>query len=131
MQCPKCLGTLQQVVYAGIEIDRCVTCKGIWFDSLEAEQLKTIEGSESLDIGDPATGSEFNTIAGEVDCPRCQAKMIRIVDIDQHLVWYEKCPSCQGVWLDAGEFKDFKNNFQPKGILERVKQVFKGMGERA
>jgi Zn-finger nucleic acid-binding protein len=48
-----------------------------------------------------------------------------MVDIDQHSIWYEKCPGCQGVWLDAGEFKDFKENFQPRGILDRVRKVFR------
>ena len=123
--CPKCGGSLEQVTCGGIEVDRCLYCKGIWFDSFEAEQLKAIEGSESLDIGDPKTGSQLDRITGEIDCPRCQAKMIRMVDIDQHCIWYEKCPVCQGVWLDAGEFKNFKDNFKRHdGILGQVRNVF-------
>lgn len=124
LQCPKCLGRLEPVIHAGIEVDRCITCKGIWFDSLEAEQLKVIQGSESLDIGDPEVGHEFNAVQGDVNCPKCSVTMLRILDIDQHLVWYEKCPQCQGVWLDAGEFKDFKDNFKEKSLLNKVWSVF-------
>ncbi|HEY9669602.1 MAG TPA: zf-TFIIB domain-containing protein [Coleofasciculaceae cyanobacterium] len=120
--CPKCRGTLEQVVCGGIEVDRCLYCKGLWFDSFEAEQLKAIKGSESLDIGDPETGSQLNQMADKVRCPRCKVRMTRMVDIDQHCIWYEICPKCQGVWLDAGEFKKFKDNFKPKGFLGRFKQ---------
>jgi Zn-finger nucleic acid-binding protein len=123
--CPKCRGRLEPVVWHGIEVDRCLSCKGIWFDSLEAEQLKTIKGSESLDIGDQEIGSQLNQIIADVRCPRCKARMTRMVDIDQHCIWYEICPKCQGVWLDAGEFKKFKDNFKPKGVLDRFKQAFR------
>lgn len=123
--CPKCSGRLEQIVCAGIEVDRCLYCKGLWFDSLEAETLKTVHGSESLDIGNPQMGSNLDKISEDVDCPRCNHKMIRMVDIDLHCIWYEKCPGCYGVWLDAGEFKNFKNNFKGQGIVGQAKKVFK------
>ena len=123
--CPKCGENLENVVFAGIEVDRCLSCKGIWFDSFEAEQLKAISGSECLDIGDPETGSQLDRISSDIVCPRCEVKMNRMVDIDQYCIWYETCPVCHGVWLDAGEFKKFKDNFKPKGFLNRIRQVFR------
>ena len=123
--CPKCGGSLEPVVCAGIEVDRCLSCKGIWFDSLEAEQLKAIQGSESLDIGDPETGSQLDQLTRDIECPRCEVKMTRMVDIDLYCIWYETCPKCHGVWLDAGEFKKFKDNFKPKGFLGHIRQVFR------
>ena len=123
--CPKCAGSLEQLVFAGIEVDRCLYCKGIWFDSLEAETLKTLKGSEILDIGNPETGSQIDEITEDIDCPRCESKMTRMVDIDQHCIWYEKCPACNGVWLDAGEFKNFKDNFKRQGILGQVRKAFR------
>lgn len=124
--CPKCGGRLQPVVYAGVEIDRCVNCGGLWFDRQEVEQLREIKGSESLDIGDPRMGNQFDRTASKVECPRCQGQqMIRMLDIDEYSIWYEKCPCCQGIWLDAGEFKKFKDNFQPKGFFRQVREVFR------
>ena len=124
--CPKCGGSLEQVVCAGIEVDRCLCCKGIWFDSLEAEKLKAIKGSESLlDIGDPKTGTQLDQITEFINCLRCGTRMTRMVDIDQHCIWYEKCPVCHGVWLDAGEFKNFKDNFKRPGILGQAKKMFR------
>jgi len=98
---------MEQVVFEGIEIDRCTSCKGIWFDILEHEDLKKLKGSEVIDSGDPATGDEFNKIE-DINCPKCKAKMIKLVDPKQTHIWYESCTICSGVFFDAGEFSDFK-----------------------
>lgn len=125
LNCPKCQGSLEQVTYSNIAIDRCVDCKGIWFDSQEAQQLKNIKGSESIDIGDPETGSKFNQI-GDINCPKCGTKMTKMVDLKQTHIWYEKCPVCYGTWFDAGEFKDFKE----EGILEIIRDRFSNKERR-
>ncbi len=119
MQCPKCQASLEAVGYANIEVDRCTNCKGIWFDSLEAQKLKDIEGSESLDIGDPAAGSKYNQM-GDINCPKCHTKMTKMVDLHQPHIWYEKCPVCYGIWFDAGEFKDYKE----EGFGDFFKDLF-------
>lgn len=119
IKCPKCQASLEAVVYANIEVDRCTDCKGIWFDSLEAQKLKEIEGSESLDIGDPAAGSKYNEM-GDVNCPKCHTKMTKMVDLHQPHIWYEKCPVCYGIWFDAGEFKDYKE----EGFRDFFKDLF-------
>lgn len=122
MKCPKCQGSLEAVVYSNIEIDRCTNCKGMWFDSLEAQTLKNVEGAESIDIGDPSTGSELNTL-GDINCPKCKTKMTKMVELKQSHIWYEKCPVCYGIWFDAGEFKDFKE----EGMLDIFKDIFSGV----
>jgi Zn-finger nucleic acid-binding protein len=124
LYCPKCQSRLETVTYRGIEVDRCLNCAGIWFDNLEAEQLKAIAGSESLDIAESVQDNGIENLSSVVFCPRCHFKMMRKLDIDQHNVWYEKCPQCHGIWLDAGEFRKFKQNFQPKGLLNRLKTLF-------
>ena len=50
MNCPKCKSDMAKVEFKGIEIDRCTNCSGIWFDILEEEDLKKIEGSERIDL---------------------------------------------------------------------------------
>lgn len=121
MKCPKCQGSLESVVYADIEVDRCTDCHGIWFDSQEAQTLKDIEGSEAIDTGDPKIGSKFNAIE-DINCPKCQTKMTKMVDLKQNHIWYEKCPICYGIWFDAGEFKDYKQ----EDIQDIFKDIFTG-----
>ena len=119
MKCPKCDSDMEKVAYEQIEVDRCTKCKGIWFDMLEHEKLKAIQDSESIDIGDPDVGKEYNKIA-KCDCPECHTQMIAMVDRKQPHIWYEACTVCFGVFFDAGEFKDYKE----ETILDFFKDLF-------
>lgn len=119
IQCPKCQGSLEAVVFADIEVDRCTECKGIWFDSMEAQKLKKIKGSEIIDTGEPETGRKLDEVV-DINCPKCKTKMTKMVDLKQHHIWYEKCPVCYGIWFDAGEFKDYKE----EGIMDIFKDIF-------
>lgn len=110
---------MEKVQYRNIEVDRCTECKGLWFDMLEAENLKELEGSESIDIGDARVGKEYNKIE-KINCPSCDATMLRMVDNEQPHIWYESCPVCYGVFFDAGEFRDYKE----ENILDFFKDIF-------
>lgn len=122
--CPKCHGLLEPIIYSGIEVDRCQNCAGIWFDALEAEALKNIHGSESLDQGNPHIGNYYDRIPGKIQCPRCRTPLRRMLDIDRYSIWYERCPQCSGIWLDAGEFSKFKQNFRSRSLLNRARSTF-------
>lgn len=39
MKCPKCGMDLEHFDLKGVELDRCVSCGGTWFDKGELEQL--------------------------------------------------------------------------------------------
>lgn len=39
LQCPKCDGRLQPVMFEGVEIDVCDKCGGVWLDANELEAL--------------------------------------------------------------------------------------------
>lgn len=106
------------MVYSEIEVDRCTNCQGIWFDSQEAQELKKMKGAESIDVGDASTGKKFDEIK-TINCPKCQTQMTKMVDLKQSHIRYEKCPVCYGVWFDAGEFKDYKE--------ENLSDVFKSI----
>ncbi len=41
--CPKCDGTLVEVGFENLHIDRCDTCGGVWLDTGELETLTTRE----------------------------------------------------------------------------------------
>jgi Zn-finger nucleic acid-binding protein len=119
MRCPKCSAAMDKVQYESIEVDRCTDCKGIWFDMLEQEHLKAIEGSEEIDIGDPEVGKQTN-IVDQITCPVCKSRMIRMVDGRQPHIWFESCTVCYGVFFDAGEFRDYKQ----ENILDFFRDLF-------
>ena len=125
IKCPKCNIKLNMIYYQNIAVERCIKCEGIWFDTTEAEELKKIKGSENIDIGYPEIGDTYNRIQQQIKCPKCRGKMQKMLDIDRYSIWYEQCIQCRGIWLDAGEFKKFKQNFQPHNLMNLTKIIFR------
>jgi Zn-finger nucleic acid-binding protein len=120
VKCPKCGGELQAVSQDSIEVDRCAQCGGLWFDRLEADRLLKAKGSaNAVDTGDAKVGEQQNQ-QGKIECPRCHTPMIRMVDLEQHHIWYESCTVCYGKWFDAGEFKDL----QQESIVDFFRDLF-------
>ena len=108
MNCPKCDAMMETVTFHGVNVDRCVGCKGIWFDGLEHRRLKEMKGSEAIDTGSPLPRAERDR-PGVLLCPRDKGRLIRMVDTDQRHIWVESCSVCHGVFFDAGEFRDLKD----------------------
>jgi uncharacterized protein len=118
MNCPKCDRSMEPVEFGEIEVDRCTHCQGIWFDMLEAEHLKELKNAETIDIGDPVIGKGFNKIEN-INCPKCATPMIRMVDAGQPHIHYEGCGVCHGLFFDAGEFSDYKE----ESLMDRIRDM--------
>jgi len=105
MRCPKCRSDMELLTIDGVEIDRCTTCRGLWFDPGETEKLRSRKIAAAIDIGEPVAGSVGNA-SDRYRCPRCGGKMLRTTDALQKHIWYEECEACHGSYFDAGEFTD-------------------------
>lgn len=121
MKCPKCAGEMEKIDYEGVVIDRCGNCRGIWFDMLEHEDLKAISGSEVIDTGSPEQG-RANDDKRRIQCPVCDQPMISMVVAAQPHIAYEACTVCYGIYFDAGEFRDFRE----ETFAEAWKSIFGG-----
>lgn len=119
MDCPKCLGRLQEKYMEKIKIDVCFVCEGIWFDSGEFEEIikrdsrnfdflnvdrDEFDGKEAEDLKD-----EFDKKIGE--CPKCadgtllepeKYEGVKKVNVDI-------CPKGHGLWLDGGEIHQLRD----------------------
>jgi len=118
MRCPKCRSDMQPVEYEGLEVDRCGSCRGLWFDAGEVEALAETQAAVALDVGDARTGKRLNAV-DDYRCPRCGGSMARRVDPQQRHIWYESCTGCDGSFFDAGEFRDLAQ--------QTVSDFFKGL----
>ncbi len=118
MSCPKCGSWFERLQFNEVEVERCTNCKGLWFDMLEKEDLLRMEGSESIDIGNEIVGQKYNRVT-DVRCPKCECRMVAMVDKDQFHIHYECCPECYGTFFDAGEFRDLKEHT----VAERFAQM--------
>lgn len=117
MKCPKCYSNLEKVVVDNIEIDKCVSCKGIWFDMLEKEDLLKIIGSEKSVDETKKIDKDMNKI-NDIKCPKCKTNMIPMVDMKSG-VEYESCTKCYGIYLDDGEFSKMKNT----SMFDKIKNI--------
>jgi len=115
---------MNAVSVGSVEVDRCTSCSGMWFDAFEDDAVKkAANGAKTLDSGDARKGKEKNQ-QGKISCPKCRTKTIRMVDRQQPHIWFESCPVCYGKFFDAGEFKDvaeknLKDLFRRWGAKER------------
>lgn len=114
MNCPKCNGKFEPLTTHNIEVDRCINCRGIWFDNMENEHLASFPDAEKIDIGDAVEGKKYDRISN-INCPKCKTMMVRMLDDRHgHQVWFEICNICSGAFFDAGEFKEYA---QEEGAL--------------
>lgn len=120
MQCPKCSKAFEKVTFNGVTLHRCIGCLGLWFDELVKDDLVKMEGAESIDIGAEQVDQNYNEVR-DIICPACEhdQQMIPMVDKDQFHIKYEACPSCYGLFFDAGEFSDLKEHT----VVERFRQM--------
>ena len=95
LKCPTCAEPMIVVEYGGIEIDTCMSCRGIWLDGGELEALV---GTPVPETPDPDLGPP------ERDCPVCVDKLIKDRYGDTDIV-VDKCPHGDGIWLDEGELE--------------------------
>ena len=99
---------MDEITYGGdLVVDRCTNCQGLWFDEGEAELLKSKWMGDALDTGSASEGKKWDTV-DDISCPRCSKDMVKASDPDQPHIWYEVCTD-HGMFMDAGEFTDFKN----------------------
>lgn len=105
MNCPKCGEgkTLAEVELAGIEVDHCSSCNGVWLDEYELEDLLEIDEAEVAQI---LGGEESEDLDGvQANCPRDGQPLGRVRYARSRETTVEACPECQGLWLDGGEFQ--------------------------
>ena len=99
MQCPRCGVILVPTVRHKIQVNYCQSCKGMWLERNELQQLE----DEVFDFGDRWKGTlVFNSTATSDKCPECSAALqrfkYRFYDLEM-----EFCPNEHGYWLEDNE----------------------------
>lgn len=123
MNCPKCPGTLEPKTYGRkITVHRCSDCGGLFCKpDVLLEMKKEWMSDAVLDSGDPRMGKALDKV-GDINCPNCNVPMEKTADERQTHIWFETCPNCSGVFLDAGEFTDLKYDT----FMDRIRGLVRG-----
>lgn len=85
----------------GVEVDRCLRCKGTWLDAGELDQLARLEGfapGRLTEAVEKLRGERH----GERPCPRCGRRMQLVEAAGIPL---DRCPRGDGLWFDDGEMR--------------------------
>jgi Zn-finger nucleic acid-binding protein len=99
LKCPKCNSDLIPTIRHKIEVNYCQSCKGMWLESQELEQLE----DEVFDFGEHAKGTLiFNSTPTATKCPECNALLkrfkYRLYDLEMDF-----CENQHGYWLTDDE----------------------------
>ena len=127
-KCPQCNLKLEQTLLAGVEVDYCSLCYGLWFEEEELQQAKD-EKDRSLrwlDIDlwkDPA---RFQVSRGKKFCPRDHMPLYEVRYGDSN-VTVDACSLCYGIWLDRGEFIAIVEYLKEKGYQEVMQSYAKNL----
>ena len=120
LACPKCKARLETVRVGALSVERYTGCHGIWFDVLEWDDMRQLEGAERLDNSEARVGTAHDE-DGDWFCPKCQTTTLtRLAVTDHPDLHIDKCPSCYGAFFDAGEFLEYRELTFP----ERLKKLW-------
>ncbi len=122
IKCMKCSSKMITQNINGVEIEYCLKCGGMWFDSNELE--KVLGGNK------PKFFSELSS-SGKISgytCPKCFVYIYQMELIQGSGIIAETCFKCDGFFLDKGELvklKDYINLNQIKISIKHEKTIDK------
>lgn len=125
MKCPNDNAELYQVKIEShyrqpILLEQCKECGGIWFDETELFSARNGE-AEKIEVFDSKSlWTPTNMERRVLRCPLDESELFRFRDrYFLKGIILERCPSCNGIWLNRGDFTKFQKARQQ---LKRPKQ---------
>jgi len=106
MQCPQCNQQMKRSLINDITIDECLTCKGMWFDQGELDDVKdeVLPDINWLGVDTWQDQADLLVKGTRRLCPKCRnTTLTRITDQQSEAV-IDICAQCKGSWLAAGQF---------------------------
>jgi Zn-finger nucleic acid-binding protein len=93
------------VEYKKIELDYCLNCHGVWFDSDELELLLKCLNLDTPDLllSRILSSAEIETTEKKKKCPICRRKMEKITIGKRPGILVDVCRRKDGLWFDGGE----------------------------
>jgi Zn-finger nucleic acid-binding protein len=92
-----------------IVLDQCGQCGGVWCDRWELFPLSSEEARRLDPVEAERLHAATNTPDAAGRCPRCETELRRFRDpllpADARI---ERCPVCDGMWLNRGELRRMK-----------------------
>jgi Zn-finger nucleic acid-binding protein len=95
----------------GVEIDRCVVCRGIWLDHGEIQLIGDLAGVPAGRLsGALAAARTSGRLRGR--CPRCRRRLDQVSVGAAPPMMLERCAGGCGLWFDDQEIVEFVARFE-------------------
>ena len=102
--CPSCRIPLVAFELDGVEIDRCVDCRGTWLDPGELDTIGQTAGVPGGILSELLRSAKGRRQAKR-RCPRCNRRL-RVVHLGSgDEIEIDRCPNGHGLWLGRGEME--------------------------
>ena len=127
MKCPACGNTLTDKTFGEVTVDVCEGgCGGVWFDWFELQEFDEpyeAVGESLLDLAkDENCVVDHNK---KRNCPRCEeVVMMRHFFSAKMAVEVDECPNCGGYWLDQGELRGIRSQFESESHRDEAAQAY-------
>jgi Zn-finger nucleic acid-binding protein len=121
------------VEYSNVELDYCLNCHGVWFDSDELELLlKRLNlVTPDLMLSHILGSEEAATAEKKKRCPICRRKMKKTTIGDHPEILIDACTHKDGLFFDGGEMYQLVKELAKKKSLgqEAEHKVLSFLGE--
>jgi Zn-finger nucleic acid-binding protein len=117
VKCPIDKTDMIIVEHQKIELDYCLRCSGVWFDSGELELLVAVLKAEGADLSytELLTPHSAKETEAKRKCPICHRKMDKVWLGKEPKVLIDSCPLGDGLWFDSGELQQVLREMEPLG----------------
>jgi Zn-finger nucleic acid-binding protein len=123
MKCPACGHLLTPLAVSGLTVDACQNgCAGIWFDRAELRSFDEpfeAAGKALVDrVGQPRVTVDLTE---RRRCPKCpDSVLMRHFFSAKKTVSVDECPTCAGIWLDAGELEQIRSEYESEAARKQA-----------
>ncbi len=108
IQCLSCGSTMKEVMYEGVNIDRCPDCGATWLDWKELGPIierQKKEFPEEKRVASLQERGQDPSSDKAHSCPSCGKRMEKFQYAVNSGVYLDRCPDRCGLWLDEGELE--------------------------
>ena len=122
MRCPACLHPLHRFKAGTVTLDGCDGgCGGIWFDHLKLSKVTTKHSKAVIKVVEIRADPNVRVHDDDVrECPHCDNVTLekKLYSLGSGVIM-DRCPECQGVWLDHGELDKIRAALHPQPLKHR------------
>jgi membrane associated rhomboid family serine protease/Zn-finger nucleic acid-binding protein len=117
IQCPDCAVRMRLFSCAGVVLDKCDQCQGIWFDAHELGVFRNTLQAQDLQ---PLTvlGAESDPKLTIRTCPRDGNVLTEFAYSNNRKVRLNRCDRCNGIWSPFAEIVHLVNYVKTSQAIE-------------